>query len=493
MLQIRLSKIGSSDSGAAAASSAAAGAGGGGGAPPKSASAAAAAGGGPPESVTVACPDHLVIADLPVAKSLGAVTTSAVAAARTIGRRSRRPLGERVHICCRCEFPIALYGRLIPCEHAFCLACARSDSSCYLCDERIQKIQTVKMMEGIFICAAPMCLKSFLKKAEFESHVPEVHANLLANTPEREERNEPDAPNISRASGGDQRQSQMPEMSTARAPPRTGVSPSSSSHMQDREDRSRYHHSRDQTPQRPPMLARPPSFHGRHSYPPGDTQNENPPQGFDRPYNWASENAPGATPVRQESEHGSQDKQQMMPNAPFMFPPIPHQSNFMMPMNMNQPLMSNASFNYPLQQDGNPQFFSAPFQMQLPDVGLDQGSASGVQPAPPGGPLSFPEGLQRPWGMGLMGNPFQSMPLGQGMPEGAGEPQGGGGMVFLQGGFGVMPDGSMNSGIPGRDLSGQGDRGVLAQMPMPMQMQMSLPPPPPTQPPSGGQQPFSRT
>ena len=107
MLQIRLSKIGSSDSGAAA-SGAAAGASG--GAPAKSSAAAA---GGAPESVTVACPDHLIIADLAVAKSLGAVTNSAVAATRAIGRRSRRPLGERVHICSRCEFPVAIYGRLV--------------------------------------------------------------------------------------------------------------------------------------------------------------------------------------------------------------------------------------------------------------------------------------------------------------------------------------------------------------------------------------------
>ncbi|KAF3538056.1 hypothetical protein F2Q69_00018256 [Brassica cretica] len=58
-----------------------------------------------------------------------------------------------------------------PCEHAFCLECARSDSIFYLCDERIQKIQTIKMMEGIFICAAPHCLRSFLKKPDFEAHV----------------------------------------------------------------------------------------------------------------------------------------------------------------------------------------------------------------------------------------------------------------------------------------------------------------------------------
>lgn len=65
----------------------------------------------PGETVTVACPDHLVIADLPVAKSLGSVTVSSVV--KTVGRKSRRQLGERVHFCVRCDFPIAIYGRLV--------------------------------------------------------------------------------------------------------------------------------------------------------------------------------------------------------------------------------------------------------------------------------------------------------------------------------------------------------------------------------------------
>ncbi|KAL0338229.1 UNVERIFIED_CONTAM: E3 ubiquitin-protein ligase HAKAI [Sesamum angustifolium] len=84
------------------------------------------------DTVTVACPDHLVLADLPVAKGLG--SASATAVIKTVGRRSRRQLGERVHFCVRCDFPIAIYGRLSPCEHAFCLDCARSDSLCYLFD-----------------------------------------------------------------------------------------------------------------------------------------------------------------------------------------------------------------------------------------------------------------------------------------------------------------------------------------------------------------------
>lgn len=65
----------------------------------------------PVETVTVACPDHLVLADLPVAKSLGSMTAASLV--KTVGRRSRRQLGERVHFCVRCDFPIAIYGRLV--------------------------------------------------------------------------------------------------------------------------------------------------------------------------------------------------------------------------------------------------------------------------------------------------------------------------------------------------------------------------------------------
>lgn len=65
----------------------------------------------PAETVTVACPDHLVLADLPVAKGIGAATAASLV--KTIGRRSRRQLGERVHFCVRCDFPIAIYGRLV--------------------------------------------------------------------------------------------------------------------------------------------------------------------------------------------------------------------------------------------------------------------------------------------------------------------------------------------------------------------------------------------
>ncbi|KAF5772832.1 putative transcription factor interactor and regulator LIM family [Helianthus annuus] len=152
------------------------------------------------ESVTVACPDHLVLAELPVAKSIG--SASGVTLVKTVGQKSSRPLGQRVHMCAKCDFPIAIYGRMIPCEHALCLDCARSDSTCFLCEERIQKIQTVKMMEGMFLCAVPLCLKSFLNKDDFKAHVHAYHPDLRNSKPQKDG-NEPVAANTKELKSSD--------------------------------------------------------------------------------------------------------------------------------------------------------------------------------------------------------------------------------------------------------------------------------------------------
>ncbi|CBI30439.3 unnamed protein product, partial [Vitis vinifera] len=300
----------------------------------------------PVETVTVACPDHLVLADLPVAKSLGSMTAASLV--KTVGRRSRRQLGERVHFCVRCDFPIAIYGRLIPCEHAFCLDCARSDSICYLCDERIQKIQTIKMMEGIFICAAPHCLKSFLKRAEFESHIHESHADLLQPNAEKEDGNESEALSVKQSTVSD---------STARAPSRPVFSPSSSF---DRPGLHRFH-----------------------------------PQTFD--------NQGG---LQQESAQFSDKQQGILSESPYAeYPPLhSHQPpNFAVPLNPN-PLLTPPPFNYHhFPSEGAQTFYSSPHEMarpdSAPDVGTEQGSLLGFPPGPVGG-VNFPESYPRPWNSG---------------------------------------------------------------------------------------------
>lgn len=41
--------------------------------------------------------------------------------------------GARMHMCINCDFPIAIYGRIWPCLHAFCLSCASEMAKCSLC------------------------------------------------------------------------------------------------------------------------------------------------------------------------------------------------------------------------------------------------------------------------------------------------------------------------------------------------------------------------
>lgn len=50
----------------------------------------------------------------------------------SIGHVQRRLPGDRSHFCVSCSFPIAVYGRLYPCLHAFCLACASDMEECFL-------------------------------------------------------------------------------------------------------------------------------------------------------------------------------------------------------------------------------------------------------------------------------------------------------------------------------------------------------------------------
>ncbi|KAH9626888.1 hypothetical protein KSS87_002288 [Heliosperma pusillum] len=335
----------------------------------------------PEETVTVACPDHLVLADLPVANGLGSATSASTV--KIVGRRSRRQLAERVHFCVRCDFPIAVYGRLSPCEHAFCLDCARSDSICYLCDERIQKIQTIKMMEGIFICAAPHCLKSFLKKSDFESHIYNSHSDLLQPNMKKEFYNEPEVSGSKQASTMD-----------LRGPPRPGWPSNSDPPSNDRDDKNRRPQPREQTPLRPLMHPKPP------------------PQ-------WQP------NPSEPQPDHWPMGMQQQQNPDPQMYPQ--QQPNFPMHGNPNPMMMGPPPFGFPpFPSDGPPPFYGGPAPYELarsdstPEVGSDQGSVMGFTPGP-GGPANFQEGYSRPWNAGPTNVPFEPSQNGQGL---LGAPQG---------------------------------------------------------------------
>ncbi|KAB1214645.1 E3 ubiquitin-protein ligase Hakai [Morella rubra] len=432
----------------------------------------------PVESVTVACPDHLVLADLPVAKGIGGATAASLV--KTVGRRSRRPLGERVHFCVRCDFPIAIYGRLSPCEHAFCLDCARSDSICYLCDERIQKIQTIKMMEGIFICAAPHCLKSFLKRSEFESHIHESHANLLQPNAEKEEGNESESQSAKQPTASD---------STAWAPSRPVFSPGSISQLHDREDKAHRQQPREPPPPRPIIQPKQlPSFGLVQTHPSELQHDSSRPQGFDRlgPQNrFHQQNMDPQGAPQQESGQFMDKQQGILPENPYPEYPPMHSiqpPNFAVPVNSNPMLNPPLPFGFPpFQTEGVHQFYGAPYEMTRQDsaseVGAEQGSLLGFPPVQAGS-VNFPAPYAQPWNAGFVGLPFERPPGGQGMVDGfTNASDSHGKTAFHQGDYGRNPGPMANKGmeqVQGGNLMDPRDgKGILASQPP------TLPPPPP--------------
>ncbi|TYH77513.1 hypothetical protein ES332_D04G159100v1 [Gossypium tomentosum] len=356
----------------------------------------------PVETVTVACPDHLVIADLPVAKSIGAAISSSLV--KTVGRKSRRQLGERVHFCVRCDFPIAIYGRLSPCEHAFCLDCARSDSICYLCDERIQKIQTIKIMEGIFICAAPHCLKSFLKKTEFESHIHENHAALIQPNAEKEDDKDSEVQSAKQPTGSD---------AAVRGLPRSVISPGSNPLLHDTEDKARWQQPREQLPSRPIMQPKGPLVFGQvPNYPLEPQSDDNQfQQGFDRPgpHNHFQQGFDlQGTPQPDSSQFSDKLQGLLSENQYSEYPPMHSMQppNFAMPVNSNRTLTPYGVPPFPI--DGCQSFYGAPYEMarqsKASDVGSEQGSLLSFPPGPVGGvnyPTAYP-----PWNGGQPGVHF---------------------------------------------------------------------------------------
>ncbi|KAF4356975.1 hypothetical protein F8388_015951 [Cannabis sativa] len=425
----------------------------------------------PVDTVTVACPDHLVLADLPVAKGIGAAIAASLV--KSVGRRSRRQLGERVHFCVRCDFPIAIYGRLSPCEHAYCLDCARSDSICYLCDERIQKIQTIKIMEGIFICAAPHCLKSFLKRIDFESHIHENHAELLQLNPEKEDIIESEAQSVKQSSVSD---------SNLRAPLRPGFSPSSNSQLHDRDDKARRQQTREQSVTRPIIQPKQPQGFNQVQNNQSDLQPDYRHQGFDRPgphnpFQQQNFDSPGA--VKQESGLYSDKQQGGLSETPFSeYPPMHAMQppNYMMPMNSNQMMNPSLPFGYPpFPGDGSQPFYSAPYDMtrqdSTPEKGSEQGSLLGFPPGSAGN-MHFQANYHQPWNAGQANMPSEPPQAGQDSFTNMPDSQGKG--PYYQGEFGRYPTPMANKGLEPMQAGDPRDgKGILAPQPM------SLPPPPP--------------
>ncbi|KAG5022645.1 hypothetical protein JHK85_018987 [Glycine max] len=284
------------------------------------------------------------------------------------------------------------------------------------------------MMEGILICAAPHCLKSFLKKADFESHIQDSHASLLRPNADKEDGNESEAQSVRQSTASD---------STARGPQRPVFSPGSNSQQHDLEEKSRRQTPREQPPSRQTMQPKPPYYSQQQH--PSDTMSGSVgggQQGFHQ-QSFDIQHPP------QESSQFADRQQAVGPETPFPEYPTMHPaqpSNVPSLVTSNPMLNPPMPFGYPPYPNERAQpFYGAPYDMPRQDsgsdIGGDQSSLLGFPQGVPSGP-NFPGNYLQPWNSGMGGVPFEQ----------------------AQGGMVVDP---------------REGKGILAPQPMP------LPPPPP--------------
>lgn len=241
------------------------------------------------------------------------------------------------------------------------------------------------MMEGIFVCAAPHCLKSFLKKTEFESHVQENHSDLLRPNAEREDGNESEAQSVRQSTASD---------STARGPQRPLFSPGSQSQLHDWDDKSRQQPMRELPPSRSIQQPKPPLF-GQAPNPSSDPQSGNTgaiqqdfhPQSFDM-------------------KHSEREPSHLIhPPMHSVLPP-----DVAMQVNPNALPKPPMTFSYPpYPQEGVHPFYATsygmPRQNSSSEIGLDQNSLLGYPPGPISGP-NFAANYPQAWNAGMAGVPF---------------------------------------------------------------------------------------
>ncbi|VTJ80935.1 Hypothetical predicted protein, partial [Marmota monax] len=86
-----------------------------------------------------------------------------------LGKKDDTP----VHFCNKCELPIKIYGRMIPCKHAFCYACAvlhgnEGNRVCLDCGHPVRQVE--KRVQGsVFVCSSVQeCRRTYLSQRDLQ-------------------------------------------------------------------------------------------------------------------------------------------------------------------------------------------------------------------------------------------------------------------------------------------------------------------------------------
>ena len=77
----------------------------------------------------------------------------------------------QVHICTKCDSPIAVYGMLLPCRHVFALECAHGMvPTCYLCFAKVEEVRKIVASETpLHLCG--VCLRGYESQDELSELV----------------------------------------------------------------------------------------------------------------------------------------------------------------------------------------------------------------------------------------------------------------------------------------------------------------------------------
>ena len=93
-----------------------------------------------------------------------------------------------IHFCDKCELPIRIYGRMLPCTHAFCYACAilllkEGDKICPSCSNFVQQIE-LHSQGSIFVCNTVQgCKRSYLSQRDLQAHINFRHVRARNSVP----------------------------------------------------------------------------------------------------------------------------------------------------------------------------------------------------------------------------------------------------------------------------------------------------------------------
>ncbi|XP_008987320.1 E3 ubiquitin-protein ligase CBLL2 [Callithrix jacchus] len=96
-----------------------------------------------------------------------------------IGKKDDLP----IHFCDKCDLPIKIYGRIIPCKHAFCYDCANlyDKNGCKICPGCSYPVRRIEKHKrgSLFTCSAiHECKRTYSSQKSLQAHI--KHCNKRA-------------------------------------------------------------------------------------------------------------------------------------------------------------------------------------------------------------------------------------------------------------------------------------------------------------------------